>query len=92
MDPQNAVDLTREAIWLALIVSMPILLAGVTVGLATGLFQALTQIQEQTIGTVLKMVVMVLVCALLLNWITIRMLDYSHDLYITIPDNLNPFT
>lgn len=92
MDPQSAVDLTRDAIWTALIISTPILIAGVTVGLATGLFQALTQIQEQTIGTVLKLIVMVFVCALLLNWITIRMLDYSHDLYITIPENLNPFT
>ena len=91
MDPQTAVDLTRDAIWIALVIAAPILLAGVTVGLATGLFQALTQIQEQTIGIVLKLVVMVLVCALLLNWITIRMLDYSRDLYITIPENLNPF-
>ncbi|MDR1958637.1 MAG: flagellar biosynthetic protein FliQ [Planctomycetaceae bacterium] len=92
MNQEIAVDLTREAIWLALILSAPILVSGVAVGLVTGLFQALTQIQEQTIGIVLKLIVMVLVTSFLLSWITIKMIEYSHELYTTIPDGLNPFT
>jgi len=49
------------------------------------LLQALTQVQEQTIAFVPKIVAMVLVMSLLLPWLLARMLEYSGDLISGIP-------
>ena len=86
MNPQDAIDLGREAIWTALMIGAPILLAGMVVGLLVGLFQALTQIQEQTLAFVPKIVAMVLALSLMLPWLITRMLQYSTDLIQGIPD------
>ena len=64
MDIQDAIDLGREAIMVSLWVSAPMLAAGMLVGLIIGLLQALTQIQEQTVAFVPKLVAMVLAFAL----------------------------
>lgn len=49
METQQAIDLGRQALWTALMIGSPVLLSGLCVGLMIGLFQALTQIQEQTL-------------------------------------------
>ena len=61
MDSQDAIDLTREAIMVTLLISSPVLFCGMIVGLCIGLLQAVTQVQEQTVAFVPKIVVMVLV-------------------------------
>jgi flagellar biosynthesis protein FliQ len=81
-----AIQLGREAIWISLIISAPVLLAGMVVGLVIGLLQALTQIQEQTVAFVPKIVVMVLVLSLTLPWLISQMLQYSTDLIAGIPE------
>ena len=85
MDAQDAIDLGREAIWIALMIGSPVLLAGIIVGLLIGLFQALTQIQEQTLAFVPKIVAMVLALSIALPWLITRMLQYSTDLITEIP-------
>jgi flagellar biosynthetic protein FliQ len=86
MEPQEAINLGRDAIWTALLVGSPVLLTGMAVGLMIGLFQALTQIQEQTVAFVPKIVAMVLTLSIALPWLITRMLQYSGDLITTIPD------
>jgi len=85
MNPQDAVDLGREALLTALIIGAPILLAGVAIGLLIGLIQALTQIQDQTISFVPKIVATVAVLAVCLPWLLQRMMEYSEDLIANIP-------
>jgi flagellar biosynthetic protein FliQ len=68
MDTEN-IALVREALMLTLLVSAPILGAGLLVGLVISLLQAVTQVQEQTLAFVPKIVAMVLVAVLLLGWI-----------------------
>jgi flagellar biosynthesis protein FliQ len=85
MDPQTAIDLGREAIWITLLVGAPVLLAGLLVGLIIGLLQALTQIQEQTVVFVPKLVAMILVISLTLPWLIMQMVQYSTDLISGIP-------
>jgi flagellar biosynthetic protein FliQ len=68
MDTEN-IALVREALMLTLLVSAPILGAGLIVGLVISLLQAVTQVQEQTLAFVPKIVAMVLVAILLLGWI-----------------------
>ncbi|MDR1483705.1 MAG: flagellar biosynthesis protein FliQ [Planctomycetaceae bacterium] len=88
MDADIAVDLCRNAVWIALLIASPVLIAGTAVGLLIGLFQALTQIQEQTIAIVLKIMVMVLVLAFLMPWMTIKMMDYCSELFQEIPQRM----
>lgn len=85
MDPQDAIDLGREAVWMALMIGAPVLLAGMVVGLVVGLLQALTQIQEQTIAFVPKIVAMLLALSLGLPWLIGRMLQYATELITGIP-------
>jgi flagellar biosynthetic protein FliQ len=85
MDPQDAIDLGREALWTVLLIGSPVLIAGMVVGLVVSLFQALTQIQEQTVVFVPKLIVMLLVLSVTLPWLISRMLQYTTDLIGGIP-------
>ncbi|MHB0955761.1 MAG: flagellar biosynthesis protein FliQ [Pirellulaceae bacterium] len=88
MDVQSAVDLGRDALSTAMIVSAPLMIVGVVVGLLIGLVQALTQIQDQTVAFVPKLVMMGLVLVICLPWIVQRMMAYSEDLIMNIPRTL----
>jgi flagellar biosynthetic protein FliQ len=88
MDPQDAVDLGREALLIATLVSAPILLAGMIVGLLIGLLQALTQIQEQTVAFVPKLIAMVLALVFSLPWILSQLMEYTDQLIADIPNKL----
>jgi flagellar biosynthetic protein FliQ len=85
MAPQDAIDLGREALWTALLIGSPVLLAGMVIALVVGLLQALTQVQEQTVAFVPKIVAMVLALSLTLPWLISRMVQYSTDLITQIP-------
>ena len=85
MDAQYAIDLCRDAIWMALIIASPVLIAGTAIGLLVGLFQTLTQIQEQTIAIVLKIMVMILVVAFLMPWMTEIMVEHGTKIFHDIP-------
>jgi flagellar biosynthesis protein FliQ len=88
MNPQDAIDLSREAVNIALVIGAPVLVTGMIVGLAVGLLQAVTQIQEQTVSFLPKLVAMVLVLSLTLPWLIQQMVQYSHDLIANIPHTL----
>ncbi len=88
MDPQDAVDLGREAINVMLLTGGPLLACALAVGLAIGLLQAMTQVQEQTVSFVPKLVAMVVVLSLALPWLLSQFVQYSHDLISNIPHTL----
>ena len=89
MTPNEAVDLVRDAILMSLIIAAPLLLIGMVVGLGIGLIQALTQIQDQTVSTVPKLVAMTIAIIICLPWLTDRMLEYSRNLYQEIPPHMS---
>ena len=88
MDPQSAVDLVREAIIMALVASAPVLIVGMGVGLVVGLLQAVTQIQEQTLSFVPKVVAALAVLTVSMPWVVSRMVEYFRDLVENIPASL----
>ena len=88
MNPQDAIDLGREAIFTALFLSAPLLIAGAVVGLVIGLIQALTQIQDQTVAFVPKIVAMVGILILCLPWLVQKMVEYSEVLITNIPKTI----
>lgn len=85
MDAQDAIDLGREALWTMLLIGSPVLVAGMVVGIVISLFQALTQIQEQTVVFVPKIIVMLLVLSVSLPWLISQMVQYTTDLISGIP-------
>ena len=88
MDAQDAIDIAREAIMLTLWVSAPVLIVGMAVGLIVGLFQALTQIQEQSIAFIPKLFAMIVVLSLTLPWLMTQVADYARELMHNIPHGL----
>jgi flagellar biosynthetic protein FliQ len=73
----DAVDLVRDTLLETLILAAPILGAGLIVGLLISLFQAVTQIHEQTLTFVPKIIVMILVSIALLSWLVMQMIDFT---------------
>ncbi len=76
-----AIDLVRRALVVALELSLPMLAVGLAIGLVVTLFQALTQLQEQTLTFVPKIIVMILVAVVLLSWITVQMVDFTIEMF-----------
>lgn len=85
MDADTVIELGRQALWTALLVGAPILLVGVAIGLLTGVLQTLTQVQDQTVAFVPKVVGMVLALAVSLPWLLHLLMDYSRELFENIP-------
>jgi flagellar biosynthetic protein FliQ len=73
----QATDLVRHTLVLALIVSTPMLAIGLIVGIIVSLFQAITQIQEQTLTFVPKIVAMVASAILLFPWMGHYLVQYA---------------
>jgi len=77
MDVSTAIDLVREALMGAMLVGAPILIAGMAAGLLIGLIQALTQVQDQTVSFVPKLVAMGIVMLVSLPWLIDRMVEIT---------------
>jgi len=82
----QAVTLGQNAITLALLLSAPLLLVGMAVGLLIAIFQATTQIQEMTLTFVPKIVAVMLALLFFSSWMLIKMTDYTQDLFLSIPN------
>jgi len=74
-----AIDLGREALWVAVKLSFPILLSALVVGALIRVLQAATQIQDQTLNQVPKMFTVAAVVFLLLPWILAVLVEYTQD-------------
>jgi len=81
MGLDHSVELVRTSLILALVVSAPMLLIGLVVGIIVSLFQAVTQIQEQTLTFIPKIVAMVASAIVLMPWISHKLMDYATMLF-----------
>lgn len=79
------VSMVRDTLVLVLMISLPILLAGMAVGLVISLLQSITSIQDQALTFVPKIVVMVAVAAVLIPWIAFRIAEYAADMFTFTP-------
>jgi flagellar biosynthesis protein FliQ len=85
MNQDTVVNLASQAIMLALSVAGPLLLASLAIGLLVSVFQAVTQIQEQTLSLIPKIIGIVLVIVVLGPWMLDRIVTYTTNLYGSIP-------
>lgn len=81
----ESIDVVRDAFMLMLVVSTPILVVGLVVGLVVSILQAVTQIQEQTLVFVPKIIAMVAASIALLSWITVKLLEFSAEMFSWSP-------
>ena len=78
---EQAIDLLRDAMFVSLVIIGPILAIGMFVGLIISLVQAVTQIQEQTLAFVPKIISMAIALVFVMPWMFQRLIEYTHHLF-----------
>jgi flagellar biosynthesis protein FliQ len=86
MNQDVVVSLTTEAMSLALKISLPLLGVGLLVGVLISIIQAVTQIQEQTLAFIPKVLALAAILLLLGPWMLNQLLGYTTDLWAGIPN------
>lgn len=81
MDAYTAIDLVRSALMFAVTLAVPVLLAVFVVALVTSLLQAVTQIQDVTLGYVPRLLIGGATLFAMLPWMLQRLATYTVDLY-----------
>lgn len=81
MEAVDIINVLRDAIWVLIIVAAPVMIAGLVVGLAVSLVQALTQIQETTLTFVPKLGSMLLVIMLSLPYMVQKLQEFGAELF-----------
>ena len=88
MTIDQAAELGRAALMMTLLIGAPVLLSAIIVGLVISILQAVTQIQDQTISFVPKIIAMLLTLLIVLPWAMTLMIEYSTNLIREIPTGL----
>lgn len=89
MTSQDAVDIGTEALIVAAKLSGPFLLVVLAIGLIVGILQSVTQIQEQTLAFVPKLIGAALVIAISGTWMLDQIVTFGHSLMERAPQLLN---
>jgi flagellar biosynthetic protein FliQ len=87
---QDAVDMTRKALLLTLELSLPVLLVGMVVGFLVSLLQAVTQIQEQTLSFIPKILAVAATVFLALPWMLNALVEYTREVILEMRTVLLP--
>ena len=88
MTPQAVLTFGREALTLLLMISLPVLLTVLVVGLVVSIFQAVTQINENTLSFVPKLMAAVLGCEIAGPWMLTNVVDFIRRTIEIIPNAL----
>ena len=86
MTPETIITLGQRALELAVLVSAPLLLTALVVGVLISLFQAATQINEMTLSFVPKLLALLLVLLLAGPWMLELLIDFTRNLMKDIPN------
>ena len=81
MDTAQITTVLREGVWVAIKLGGPMLILSMAVGVLIAIFQAVTQIHEQTLSFILKMIVVILVLLIGGGWMMETLLDYARGLF-----------
>ena len=85
MTPETVTTMMAEAIKITLLVSAPMLIIGLLVGLAISVFSAVTQIQEMTLTFVPKIVAVFMALLITMPWLIEKLTTYTINLFNSIP-------
>ena len=84
MDTTTVTGVLREAVSVALKLGGPMLILSMLVGVAIAVFQAVTQIHEQTISFMLKLIVVILILLVGGSWMLTALQDYTKEIFALI--------
>jgi flagellar biosynthetic protein FliQ len=73
----SAVDLCRQVLWVTLLLAMPLLLVGLAVGVFISILQAATQVQEQTLAFIPKILAVVAALIVAMPWMLRQIVEYT---------------
>lgn len=85
MDTATVVELGSQALWITVLVSAPLLLVALGVGLSVGIIQAATSVNEATLSFIPKVMAMALTLAIVGGWQINTLVDYTRALFQRIP-------
>ena len=89
MDSAMVIDLARQALWVTILVSAPLLGIALAVGLFIGIFQAATSINEMTLSFIPKVLALAGALALFGSWQIVTLVDFARSVFQRIPTLFN---
>jgi flagellar biosynthetic protein FliQ len=89
MDTAMVVDLARQALWITMLVSAPLLGVALAVGLFIGIIQAATSINEMTLSFIPKLAAMGLALLIFGSWQLVTLVDFTRSIFQRIPALFN---
>ncbi len=85
MTPETVTTIGQQALWVTMLISAPLLLSALAVGLLVGMFQAATQINEMTMSFIPKLLVLAGALVVSGHWMLSIIVDYTLQLMAQIP-------
>ena len=85
MDADTILQIGRESLYLTVLLAAPLLLSALAIGLLVGVFQAATQIQEQTLSFIPKLIALVIALVFAGQWMINSWVYFCQQLYEQIP-------
>jgi len=85
MSPESVLTMVQHAMWMLLLITMPLLGVALVVGLVVSIFQAVTQLQEMTLTFIPKIVAVFLTLLFLSPWMLSMLMDFTRNIFINIP-------
>jgi len=85
MTPETVTTIGQQALWVTMLISAPLLLSALAVGLLVGMFQAATQINEMTMSFIPKLLVLVAALIIAGHWMLSIIVNYTRQLMEQIP-------
>lgn len=88
MTPDTVMEIGQGALEITVLLSAPLLLSALAIGLLVAMFQAATQINEMTLSFVPKLLVTVIVLSVAGPWMLHLIIDFTRETYMAIPERL----
>lgn len=85
MDTAMVIDLARHALWTAVLVSAPLLVIALVVGVLIGVIQAATSINEMTLSFIPKLIALALALLVFGSWQLVTLVDFTRSIFQRIP-------
>ena len=89
MTPETVTTIGQHALWVTMLISAPLLLSALGIGLIIGMFQAATQINEMTLSFIPKLLVLVMALGLAGPWMLQVIMTFTRTLFEQIPTSIS---
>ena len=88
MTPDSVMEIGQSALTITVMLSAPLLLSALAIGLVVAMFQAATQINEMTLSFVPKLLITVVVLTIAGPWMLHLIIDFTREMYMSIPSRI----